>query len=95
MYTENDNVMERERGNCGCGSSSPMPMPSMRVRCDGESLHDGWGLQGHPLASVYAPIQQWRNLYDKETALERGTIFSELDLPFICGGMTEGGKCNG
>lgn len=33
------------------------------------------------LAMVYAPIQKWRGLYDAESALTRGTLFSELDKP--------------
>lgn len=42
---------------------------------------DGWGLSEHPLAMVYAPCQGFHSLYDPETALQRGTLFSELDLP--------------
>ena len=51
-----------------------------------EDAHTSWGLHDHPLAMVYSPIQKWRNIYDGETALVRGTIFEELDLPFL-------GKC--
>lgn len=36
-----------------------------------------------PLAMAYVPMQKWRNVYDADVALERGTLFSELDLPFI------------
>lgn len=42
----------------------------------------GWGLSSYPLASVYSPLQEFRQLYDEEKALERGTLFAELDLPF-------------
>lgn len=37
---------------------------------------------GFPLAMAYVPWQPWRNVYDMEKALRRGTIFAELDLPF-------------
>ncbi|MBO5110305.1 MAG: spore coat associated protein CotJA [Clostridia bacterium] len=30
---------------------------------------------------VYAPCQRFEGLYDPDTALLRGTLFSELDLP--------------
>ena len=63
----------------------------------------GWGLVGYPLAMVYSPIQEWRELYDCEMGFSRGTIFKELDLPFLatwgddapscqrgCGGMRNG-----
>ncbi len=50
----------------------------------------GYGLNGFSLASVYAPVQNFTNIYDCETGLSKGTIFSELDLPFVCGGMNGG-----
>lgn len=40
-----------------------------------------------PLAMVYSPRQCFSALYDEDTALSRGTLFSELDLPF------DGKKC--
>lgn len=42
---------------------------------------DSWGLYEYPLAMAYAPCQTFRGLYDPETALSRGTLFTELDLP--------------
>ena len=38
------------------------------------------------LAMVYAPHQAFRELYDKEEALSRGTLFRELDKPLEVGG---------
>ena len=35
-----------------------------------------------PLAMAYVPIQQLDKMYPPETALERGPLFPELDLPF-------------
>lgn len=35
-----------------------------------------------PAAMVYAPVQEFGELYDPGTALEKGTIFKDLDLPF-------------
>ena len=46
----------------------------------------GPGLYGYPPAMVYAPVQAFRGLYDPRTALCRGTLFNELDLPFEGGG---------
>lgn len=34
------------------------------------------------LAMAYVPMQQFRELYDQNYALQIGTIFKELDLPF-------------
>ncbi len=36
-----------------------------------------------PLAMAYVPMQKWRDLYDVDVGLSRGTVFSELDLPFL------------
>ncbi len=36
-----------------------------------------------PLAMAYIPMQKWRDLYEPEVALERGTVFAELDKPWI------------
>ncbi len=53
-----------------------------------------WGIAEHPLAMVYSPLQVWGELYDKETALCRGTLFKELDLPFVgCGCENQKSSC--
>ncbi len=60
---------ERPPEECGCHTGAP---------CGGA---DSWGIAGYPLAMVYAPCQSFVSLYDPETALARGTLFTELDLP--------------
>ncbi len=40
-----------------------------------------------PLAMSYVPFQKWTKVYALDKALQRGTIFPELDLPF------KGGMC--
>ena len=37
------------------------------------------------LAMMYIPYQRFVHLYGDEKALERGTLFEELDLPFYGG----------
>lgn len=44
-----------------------------------------YGIKDRPVGSVYAPVQNFHELYDLDKALSRGTIFSELDLPFDAG----------
>ncbi|MBQ8804675.1 MAG: spore coat associated protein CotJA [Tyzzerella sp.] len=40
------------------------------------------------LAMAYVPWQVWRNLYDAEKGFHCGTIFQELNMPFLGkGGM--------
>lgn len=47
-----------------------------RSRCDRSRSAD------MPLAMAYIPWQKWQDIYDAEKALQRGTIFEELDMPF-------------
>lgn len=46
-------------------------------------------VNGMTIAMAYVPWQEWRNLYTCEQAIQRGTVFAELDKPFM--GM--GGCC--
>lgn len=36
-------------------------------------------------AMSYTPLQKWGNIYEPEAGFSRGTIFAQLDLPFIGG----------
>lgn len=40
-------------------------------------------LNAFPLAMAYVPMQSWGELYSADTGICRGTIFSELDKPFL------------
>ena len=71
------------------GISAPSCNISERSKCK----ENGWGLEGYPLASVFAPLQSFDNLYDAEMALKQGTIFAELDLPFMGRTVQKGGCC--
>jgi len=51
-----------------------------------------WGLKNYPLASVYAPLQEFHELYDRDAALKHGTVFAELDLPFMGETVSKGGR---
>lgn len=66
--------------------------PSCNMNCD---KRKSWGLEGYPLAMVYAPDQCFKDVYDMDTALMQGTIFGELDLPFMGESVTKGGCCRG
>ena len=35
------------------------------------------------LGMAYVPLQQWRKIYESNLGFSRGTIFAELDKPFI------------
>jgi hypothetical protein len=35
------------------------------------------------VAMAYVPVQDWDNVYTPEVGLNRGTIFADLDKPYI------------
>lgn len=94
MYKD-DNFLSRER----CGDSllrailDEKAAPAAAQSPEGNT-EANWGLVGYPLASVYAPLQEYKELYDLDTALERGTLFSELDLEFRGRTLMGGGRTN-
>ena len=106
MYTENDFLTPRERVNeallrrCADGCSAPRVQEKNRNCTNGcdelsnSPYRKNWGLEDYPLASMFAPLQVWQSLYDLEVGFTRGTIFKELDLPFVCGEKA-GGNCRG
>lgn len=38
-----------------------------------------------PVAMCYVPLQKLETVYEPETALMQGTVFPELDKPFLGG----------
>ena len=88
----------------GEGISNGNPGSNDDCGCEGgqgNSVGNGYpcgenGVEGRSLAMVYAPLQAWRDVYDPGTALHRGTLFRELDMPFVAGGKSDrGGNCRG
>lgn len=64
---------------------SPMTVPGTAcMMAQTENAFDNTYLGRLPLAMAYVPFQQFGNIYEPYRALQRGTIFPELDLPF-CG----------
>lgn len=65
--------------SCGCNSQfqsySPVSWPNTGTN----------GIQQVPVAMGYVPLQMWQQTYSLEQGLSRGTIFPELDLPFVMG----------
>lgn len=81
--------IDERQSNRLCDGSLPKSDLDLGMNGCGNSNHggcgnreSGWGIKSYPLAMVYSPLQEFRELYDMDIALERGTIFAELDLPF-------------
>lgn len=72
-------------GNTGCGTGNGSGSNNTGGASSGGTF-DNMYLGELPLAMCYVPMQRWNTTYPLDKGLERGTIFPELDLPFI-GGM--------
>ena len=98
MYLENNQLRttglcrrcREERGACDRREEQDKT-PSCGGCVTGEGSR--WGLLGYPVASVYAPLQSFSDLYDSATALQRGTLFQALDLPFEGMSVSTKGGC--
>ncbi|MBQ7921125.1 MAG: spore coat associated protein CotJA [Clostridia bacterium] len=78
-----DNDVDNRSG-CGCGTGR-------ESRNEGHDDSYGCGCgngrtnairDGFPLAMVYSPVQEWRELLEEEEALMNGTLFRELVFPW-------------
>lgn len=86
-------LVEGKGNSCPCCENGS---PCERQSCHEQEAKTGWGLEGYPLASVFAPLQSFDDLYDLEAALAHGTVFSKLDLPFEGDKrISKGGSCRG
>ena len=67
-------------------NSSRRPINSRNMRNMVPQMSDcsNLNIENMPIAIAYVPFQQWQNIYEPRQALQRGTIFKELDLPFTC-----------
>lgn len=79
--------------DCNCssnGSSYPenLSYPQMTSHgrnpiCGDNACYDELSGTGIPLAMAYVLWQKWGNLYDPGRGLQIGTIFADLDMPFL------------
>ena len=100
-FSNEDYSVPRERMGFQRGGSYIMNQrtESDKFRCDGTRRTEQSGCGGielpascnnsASLASVYCPYQEYRELFDCNTALCNGTLFRELYKPL------KGGRCNG
>lgn len=63
---------------------------SFRNDCREQTSTQNQAINSLPLAMAYVPMQQFRCLYSPEEALNAGTLFKELDMPFSGGNQGRG-----
>lgn len=67
-------LLRQSEDDCG---NELMPQPQTRFPSD------------TPIGMAYVPFQQWTEVYDADKGFSRGTMFPELDMPFMGGGCAE------
>lgn len=64
---------------CPCAACPPASCPSCAASYTENSV------DRLPLSMAYVPWQKWQQPYPMNQAMNRGTIFPALDLPFLMG----------
>lgn len=64
----------------------------MRQPDSSRELCAGITLDQMPVTMAYVPWTKWRNIYEAEKGLRRGTIFQDLDKPFRGIGGCQNGR---
>ena len=86
----NTNELSAEGADAGAGARetpegvSKIKGAAMRDNIESycrDSMFESW-----PIAMAYVPWQSFREIFEPAAAFQAGTIFSELDLPFLGGG---------
>ena len=61
-------------------------MPQTAEDGGGCTMRPSFSRDEYVVAMAYVPWQYFTNVYEPDKALETGTIFPELDKPFLRGG---------
>lgn len=79
--------------SCPCGDSDNNFSNTAGCMENGGADNGGagsFGIKGGIPAAVYVAIEDFDEIYDLDTAFQRGTLFHDLDKPFY--GYREDGK---
>jgi hypothetical protein len=71
MWSQSNDSMNMNRMTCTMPSRFTTPVSG--------------DLSTYPIAMAYVPMQQWSQTYPLSQGFSQGTIFPELDLPFMMG----------
>ena len=79
--------MANYQNNMRCSHRSIQPAQNAQTVCQNRmggcpDTHDHFPAD-MPIAMAYVPWQKWQDLYEPCNGLESGTIFKELDKPFL------------
>lgn len=73
-YNSSRNIANNSDNECNCEMKSVMNEGCDRGNEPVDKMNPGM---------AFVPWQEWKDVYDMEKGLERGTIFEELDKPYL------------
>lgn len=79
----NRNTVVQNKG-CACSNTASTREAAQSMGCGCRAENREQGVDCMPVGMGYVPWQQFRDVLDGRSGLARGTIFQELDLPFMC-----------
>ena len=71
--------MDSRMGSCMDGHMRKVMTGEMNYMRE----NDSYGCGQYPIGMAYVPWQTFKDIYDMERGLNAGTIFAELDKPFM------------
>ncbi len=73
--------------DCGCQATPAYTMWEAGKKKDCPKVNSGYGAfeEMYPVGMAYVPMQEFTELYEIGKGFHRGTVFAQLDYPFLVG----------
>jgi len=84
LFDDMDGLILRERENT-LNSPETFRRPIRPPQNSNNNSNNGNLPQNAPLAMAYVPFQEWSDVYSDDEAFPIGTLFPDLDFPFMRG----------
>ena len=86
-------MFEKKKNETAVSPGTVLPETGGEATTPSAGCACGEGTARESLAMVYSPRQYWRDAYSPVEALDRGTLFAELDKPLTGVCVSGGGDC--
>ncbi len=81
------NQMTETAADCGCQASRDYYMKETEKKKDCPKVNSRCSAfeEMYPVGMAYVPMQEFTDVYEIEKGFQRGTVFAQLDYPFLVG----------
>lgn len=79
--------VSKAQSDCGCQEKSAYYMKDKEKKKDCPKVNSRCSAfeEQFPVGMAYVPMQEFTDIYEEGKALQKGTIFAQLDYPFLIG----------